>query len=411
MGKIVYITANTPLGAGETFVLTEMLALKKAGVDLLIIPRDISERVFHEKAKTLLTYAQIVPWFSFAIVKSLCLYILRYPYAFLRLIYRIALGARSIRIALKNLVVFSKAVHLSELLKKKDISHIHAHWGSTTSTLAYVIANITGIPWSFTVHRWDIPENNILREKVRNASFVRCIDKNGRAELNNIVKEPNLEEKIKVIHMGVDLSETIKELHRNGRVFTFICPANLVPKKGHRYLFEACRILVEKNLRFKCFIAGDGPLERELLEMVGVSGLNSHIEFLGRITHERLFGLYSGRLIDSVVLLSIVADDGQKEGIPVALIEAMSYGIPVISTNTGGIHELIGDGSGIMVEERDPQAIADAIERLMNDTTLYDELAERGRQRVMSEFNADTVAGHLSKLFSTYTRSVSANVL
>ena len=411
MGKIVYITASTPLGTGETFILTEMLALKKSGADLLIIPRDVSENVFHEAARSLLAYSLIVPWLSCGITRSLLTYILKNPTPFLKLVYRITLGTRSRRMAIKNLIIFPKAIHLSELLKKEDISHIHAHWGSTTSTLAYVIARITGIPWSFTVHRWDIPENNMLKEKVRTAAFVRCIDEQGRGELKDFFREPVLEKKILTIHMGVPISETTKEPHRNERVFTFMCPANLVPKKGHRYLFEACRILAEKGTRFKCFVAGDGPLEEDLKVMVSALDLSGYVEFLGRITHERLFNFYSKKLVDAVVLLSIVAEDGQKEGIPVALIEAMSFRIPVISTNTGGIPELIGDGSGIMVKERDTYAIADAIEKLINDTALYKELAEKGRLKVISEFNVVTVAGALSKLFSTYATSVSANVL
>jgi glycosyltransferase involved in cell wall biosynthesis len=233
---------------------------------------------------------------------------------------------------------------------------------------------------------------------------VRCIDEQGREELRHILRDPNLERKVLVIHMGVNLGESNKEVDRtDDGVFTVICPADLVPKKGHRYFFEACRILAKKGVRFNCLIAGDGPLEGDLIKYAGVLGINSHVEFLGRITHESLFGLYSSRRVDSVVLLSIVADDGQKEGIPVALIEAMSFGIPVISTSTGGIPELIGDGGGIMVREKDPQAIADAIETLINDTTLYKALSGKGKQRVMSEFNVDTVAGDLLKLFSTYT--------
>lgn len=402
MTKIAYFTATIPLGAQETFILTEMLTLKKSGAGLLIIPRDISDEVFHEKGKELLDDTLIIPYIDFKIFIGLLGYIALKPLLTLKILSGIAFKARNVKIAVKNLYILPKGLYLAKILNQQEIAHIHAHWASTTSTIAYIISKVTGIPWSFTAHRWDILENNILREKTKSASFVRAINENGRQEICEIINDDNLKKKISVIHMGVVLPELKSTPFNEPDIFKFLCPANLLIVKGHRYLFEACRILSDRGLQFKCLIAGDGSLEHELRRMAANLELDDCIEFLGRLPHERLFEVYARREIHAVVLPSITTEDAEKEGIPVALMEAMSYGIPAISTNTGGIPELIGDGSGIMVEEKNPAAIAGALEKLMSDQTYYNLLSEKGRKKIERDFNSLYISRTLLKLFERH---------
>jgi len=397
---IAYITANTPFGAGEEFVLTELIALKEAGGDILIIPRDKPNMIFHKKAELLLKDTLNIPWLDFKILWQFLNYIFIKPVSLFDIVNNTAFKARNMRIALKNLIVLSKALYLSKICKQISISHIHAHWASTTATMAYIISKATGIPWSFTAHRWDITENNLLREKCETASFVRAISEKGRGEMIEIIKDVPLTKKISVIHMGVVMPEFNKVSYSRSNLFSFICPANLVLVKGHKYLFEACQILADKNLEFKCIIAGDGPLEHELKGMVNQLDLGNYINFLGRLSHDEIINLYSSGRVDAVVIPSIITEYGEAEGIPVALMEAMSYGIPVISTNTGGIPELIGDGSGVIVNEKDPKAIADAIERLMKDTSYYEFMSQLGRRKVEKEFNLSLISKELLNLFS-----------
>ena len=106
--------------------------------------------------------------------------------------------------------------------------------------------------------------------------------------------------------------------------------------------------------------------------------------------------------VSVVILPSINTKDGAHEGIPVSLMEAMAYGIPVISTNTGGIPELLGGGGGIMVEEKNPQLLADAILRIMNDKSLRIELSESGKKKIEEDFNLKKNAKRLVELFSRY---------
>ncbi len=404
MKRIAYITVKAPFGTQETFILTEMLALKDRGADILILPRDRSGELFHKEAAPLIKDTLSTPWFDVDIAKDFISFICRKPGSFIKIMYNIAFKARNIRIALKNLVVFPKAVFLSEDIKKASISHIHAHWASTPSTMAYIISRITGIPWSFTAHRGDIAVNNIINKKCASALFVRAIDEEGRKDLTEIAGDSALQGKILTLHMGVEVPENVKAPVISREAFTILCPANFVPKKGHRYLFESCKILSDRGVKFECLISGDGPLGDELKGMVeGLPG-GCNIKFLGRLPHEQLLGLYAEGRVDVVVLPSIVTGDDVREGIPVALMEAMSYGIPVISTRTGGIPELLGDGSGIMVEEKDAESLAGAIEKLINDPDYYALTGMRGREKIERDFNLSLISERLLELFSSGIR-------
>ncbi|NOZ25649.1 MAG: glycosyltransferase family 4 protein [Nitrospirae bacterium] len=403
MDRIAYITVKAPFGTQETFIVTEMLSLREKGVNLLVIPRDRSDELFHGEARPLTEDTLCLPWINTAIAGRLLFFVCRKPRFFIKIINTIAFNAGNLKTALKNLIVFPKAIYLSAVLRDASVTHIHAHWASTPSTMAYVISEVSGIPWSFTAHRGDIAENNILRAKCASASFVRTIDEGGREDLAGIIDDRTLEEKILTVHMGVDVRRNVRRPAVPHEVFTLLCPANLVPKKGHRYLLESCRILSDKGVRFRCLIAGDGPLEDELKEMAEGLPAGCDVRFLGRLPHEKLLGMYADGEVDAVVLPSIVTDDGVKEGIPVALIEAMSFGIPVISTCTGGIPELIGDGSGIMVSERDAESLADVIERLVRDADYYRTLSMRGREKVEKDFNITLITDRLLELFSGRT--------
>ena len=397
--KIAYITAMAPFAAGETFVLTELVALKELGTDILIVPRNISKGIFNGKAKALAGNTLSVALFDVRVIKEFLSYFILHPTSLLEILRDIAFNARSLKIAVKNLAVLPKGLYLSRVFQAKAIAHIHAHWASTTATMAYIISKVTGIPWSFTAHRWDIAENNILKQKCQTASFVRAISAQGKSEIIEIVRNKNLSEKIFLIHMGVRIPRKKTVLFEGTEIFVVLCPANFVEVKGHRYLFEACRILSERNVKFKCLVAGSGRLEEELRRYVSDLNLNGYVEFMGRLPQETLLDLYDKEKIHTVVLPSIVTDDGEKEGIPVSLVEAMAYGIPVISTETGGIPELIGDGSGIMVEEKNSEAIAEAIEKLMTDSAYYHSLSKRGREKIGKKYDECLISDHLLGLF------------
>lgn len=402
MGRIVYITVNAPFGAQETFIITELLALKRLGAEISIAPRDRKEGVFNNNAGPLVKDALRYPLFSAEIALKAAVRAIKNPVAAFHIIKDIVLCSGGVKKALKNLTAAPKAFFLAGIFEGMGVTHMHAHWATTTSTMAYIISRLTGIPWSMTCHRGDIQENNLLSLKCQSASFVRAIDGPGRDEITALAgNKGSVEKKLFVLHMGVDLPELNATAPLNPNTFTFICPANLVEKKGHRYLIEACKILSDGNINYRCIMAGDGPLEDELKKIVFSLNLSERIEFAGRLPNERLLAMYLEKEVSAVVLPSINTKDAQREGIPVALMEAMAYGIPVISTATGGIPELIGDGSGIMIKEKDADAIAGAVIRLSSDRSFYKRLAEKGRKKIALEFNGKKTAERLVKLFNS----------
>jgi colanic acid/amylovoran biosynthesis glycosyltransferase len=407
--KIAYITAQVPWGRGETFIIDEMLAIKKTETELLIIPRNPTKKVFHQEAQALVSDAVWLPLINIKMISVFLISILTKPrlWKIMSVIFR---HSRTWRILVKNLAVLPKGIYIASLLKKKGIEHIHAHWGSTTATMAMVASELTNIPWSFTVHRWDIKENNGLTLKTEKATFVRCISQSGKEEILNIVGD-SYKDKIKLIHMGVRIANFSTTQFRNSSHSDFVisCPANLLPVKGHRFLIEACALLLKWGIKkFKCLIIGDGPLQKKIRQQILKYGLQEHVKLLGRLPHNELMELYRRGKIDTVVLPSIVTEDGAKEGIPVSLMEAMAYGIPVISTNTGGIPELITNGAGILVPPASSEMLARAIKQLIKDEKLRFRLSESGYQQVSTNFNIYRNSIELLHLIKRYSNELKA---
>jgi glycosyltransferase involved in cell wall biosynthesis len=392
--KILYVTAQAPWGERETFLLEEMLRLQDGGTDLLIIPRQPPKTLFHQEAQPLVSSAVWLPLINLKMVAAFFKMLLTRN-SLWKVIKNIIRHSRTPQILIKNLVVLPKGVFIAGTLRGKDIGHIHAHWGSTPSTMAYIIACLTGISWSFTLHRWDIRENNILAEKVSSAEFVRCISRHGAGELTEIVGE-TFKNKIHIIHLGVRLPKTVAKSKATSGPLTIVVPADLIEVKGHEYLVEAYAILLRQGTsNFRCTFYGEGTLRTKLENLIKEKGLTGHIEMPGSIPHEKLMEKYRSKQIDIVVLPSIVTPEGEHEGIPVSLMEAMAYDVPVISTNTGAIPELLADGAGIIVSEKNPEALAKAIGSLLADAYLRNSAGARGYQHVKEEFNTTTNVARL----------------
>lgn len=143
--KIAYITAQTPYGRGETFVLEEMLAMAELGVDLVVVPRNPPREVFHKEAQKLLDLTVFLPLLNWSITVRFLQAFVLHP-RLRRILWKVLLHSRSPKILAKNLAVIPKAVFVAKILKRRGVEHIHAHWGSTTATMAWVISELTGIP-------------------------------------------------------------------------------------------------------------------------------------------------------------------------------------------------------------------------------------------------------------------------
>ncbi|MFZ2969748.1 MAG: glycosyltransferase family 4 protein, partial [Minisyncoccia bacterium] len=367
--KIAYITTQCPWGKAEAFILKELITIKSKEVSVFVVPRNPSGKIFHQSAKIFLKDSIYMPLLNCVIIFNFLKFLAK-DYVYWKMIWKIIRHSRNCQILIKNLAVLPKSFYISKILKEKKIQHIHAHWGTTTATMGYVISEITRIPWSMTLHRWDIKENNMLEEKARTAKFIRCISVHGKDRMLAIVGK-KYDAKTKIIHMWIDMPFLTPSKAKDNRSFTIVVPANLIEVKGHKYLIEACSLMVGKNIKnFKCIFYGDGKLKKNLARLIVERSLADYIAIKEAIPHEELMELYRSGQVDAVVLPSIITKSGEHEGIPVALMEAMAYGVPVISTNTGGIPELLSEDAGIIANEKSPEELCEAIRRIMTDENL-----------------------------------------
>ena len=293
--------------------------------------------------------------------------------------------------------MFPKALWAAALTQAIGAQHLHAHWGGTSGTLGLVAARVADVPWSLTVHRWDIHEDNLLRRKALSASFVRAISEDGLRDLRRVAGASA--GSTVLLHMGVALPERRAPVAVDGPLHVLV-PANLLEVKGHRHLVDALALLRDRGIRVSADLAGTGPLSGELAAQIDRLGLGNDCSLIGQVSHEELLEQLGAGRWGAVVLPSVVTPSGEKEGIPVAFLEAMSVGVPVVGTAAGGVPELLGNGAGVLVPPADAGALADALERLAQDRELRTRLAAAGRERVERDFSVESVVAELTRLFA-----------
>jgi glycosyltransferase involved in cell wall biosynthesis len=393
--RIVYVTSTLPYGSREAFLIPEVAALAASGHKLTLVPMRPRGGIVHDDVRPFVEATLAAPLFSGAIFLGAVAEAASFPLRTLRAL-ALVLRSRSLRILGKNLSVFAKGVWLSRQARRLKTEHLHAHWASTSSTMALVASEISRIPWSLTAHRWDIAEDNLLEIKAARACFVRAISRRGAGQLASHLAASR--RRPLVLHVGIDIPERTTPVPRNEGRFKVLIPADFVEIKGHRHLLDAIRELKTRGVAVQLDLAGDGPLRLEVERQIAEAGLASRVTLLGTVPHARLLRDLRSQRWDAVVLPSVATANGE-EGIPVSLVEAMAAGIPVLSTRTGAIPELLDGDAGLLVQAGDPVALADGLETLVRDPDLRKQVAERGRRRALAEFNVLAVASALMQRF------------
>jgi colanic acid/amylovoran biosynthesis glycosyltransferase len=392
-GKIIFVTTSFPYGKGEAFVSAEILEMQRRGYEIRLVPMWPRGATVHKDATTLMESTISRPIISAEMVLDAFVEFKERPLKVCKAFC--SLGTWKVKHLAKNIAVFVKGVWLGRVARTLGANHIHAHWVSTTSSLAMVASMVSDIPWSFTAHRWDIKEGNLIRRKIAHARFGRFVSSNGMSylQLSNLEKA-----KITVVRLGVDVPRDYSDCKTasHSDELKLVTVANLLPVKGHQYLIEAMALL--RRERVNLSIIGTGPLKRRLTCLVEKHGIQSKVLFLNQWPQERILLAYRCKLFDVAVLPSVTLGDLEHEGIPAALVEAMAYGIPVISTRTGGIPELLNSDRGILCQEKSPEDLAKAIMLLLNNPSLRTQYSKRGRDRILGEFDAKITVGKLEIL-------------
>jgi glycosyltransferase involved in cell wall biosynthesis len=393
----VYVTQRLPFGAGETFIVPEVEALLAEGHEVMIVPRRSTDPVVHDDVDALMARTRVLPPGG-AIAAAVVLALARHPGRTLAGFWRLR-HTRPRRRMAANLVAAAQGMWVARFARAWGADHIHAHWAHLTATLAMTASAASGIPWSFTAHRYDVVLNNLLEQKLRSARFGRFIAREMLALARTLVA-PDALARATVLHMGVPLPPEPGGDFSGRTRPVVLCPAQLVPVKGHRYLLDAAARLMERDIDFELWLAGDGPEAGALARCVDRLGLGDRVRRLGFVPHAELLRLYAERRVDCVVLPSLDLGGGLHEGISVALVEAMAHGIPAIATRTGGLPELLGGGAGVLAPPADPDALAGALERVLGSAGLRAELGRAGRRRIEEEFDVVAVARELARRFA-----------
>ena len=389
--RIVYVTQRVPFGTGETFIVPEVEALLAAGHELLIVPHMSKDPVLHDDVAALLPRTRALPGI-FELAAVLASEVVRHPRQSLQTFWGLHRTRPLWRIPL-NVLATVEGMWVGRIAKAWGADHIHAHWAYLTATLAMAASGVSGIPWSFTAHRYDIARNNLLAEKLRSARFSRFIARD-MLDLARSLVGPDAMARAIVLHMGVSLPPTPSWNTPARQTPIVLCPAQLIPRKGHGYLLDAAATLKARGLAFELWLAGDGPETKAIARRIDTLGLGDSVRLLGIVPHARLLQFYAEGAVDCVVLPSL------HEGLSVAVIEAMGYGVPTVSTRTGGMAELLEGGAGLLVPPTDVAALADALERVLSSRALRAELARAGRRRVEEKFDVNMVARELARHFA-----------
>ena len=296
-----------------------------------------------------------------------------------------------------------QALLLAAAVRSTGIEHLHAHFATSATTVARLASIFSGIPYTFTAHAKDIYQQDVnqddLQRKINEASSVITVSEYNVNYLRSRFACDST--RIKRVYNGLDLRNFPYGRHEK-RKKEIVAVGRLVEKKGFDVLVHACATLAARNRQFYCRIIGTGPLELRLREQIGQMGLQAKVEMTGALPRNDLFRYVQEAAVFAAP--SIVGHDDDRDGLPTTLLEAMALGTPCISTNVTGIPEVLhNEETGLMVAQRDPDALADALERLLDDPILGFSLAEKARALIESRFSIQNNSAELREIFAAAT--------
>jgi glycosyltransferase involved in cell wall biosynthesis len=385
--RIAYLMSRYP-AVSHTFLLNEVLGLRARGLHIETASINAPDRPLHElpavEAAEAATTLYLKEGSKFALLGTLLGTAFSHPAAIFR---GLAAVARMPRLTLRQrgfwLFYLAEALLLGRWIKQRGLNHLHVHFGGAVASVGMLTSAAWRIPFSLTIHG---PEELLnvdachLREKVTAASFVFCISDFCRSQIYQLTP-PAQWDKFQVIRLGVD-PMTLTPPRRTEATSTvrLVCVGRLVAAKGHRTLLEAIRLVRERGVELAATLIGAGPELADLRDFVASHGLADAVTFTSALSHPQTLDQVRGA--DIFVLASFA------EGIPVALMEAMSMEIPCVSTTVAGIPELIRSGlDGLLVSPANAAALAEAIEALTVDPVLRGSLGHAARQRIIAEYN------------------------
>ena len=390
--RIAYLVSRFP-HLTETFIVNEIRAIEQHGleVDLYALVRHSDEVVQPDAAALIdrVTYGASIGWRP--MVRAQLHWFRRDRRRWWRCWTRSLWGnRRSPKFLLRALIVVPVAMAFAVRIEADGVDRIHAHWATHPALAAHVIWILTGIEYSVTVHAHDLyVDRSMLGEKLGAAVRIITISDYNRRLI--VDSWPDLAERTRVIHCGIDTlswSEQARTAPRADPVPTLLAVGSLQPYKGHVHLIDACAHLRDRGVAHRCVIVGRGELEGELRERIERRDLSDTVRLAGPRTSAEVQAL----MRDAAVFVhpSVVTSTGKTEGIPVAVMEALASGLPVVASDVTGMGELVIDGrTGLLVGPGDAAALADAVERILTDPDAAHEMGRAGCRHVSESFDIE----------------------
>jgi glycosyltransferase involved in cell wall biosynthesis len=381
--KIGYVIKAFPR-LSETFILNELLELERQGCEITVFSRYPGQQVPHAAMNGL--RARIVPlepllkerfWEGFMLQRD---WSRERPF-----VLDMALSFRN----KEEMRYWLQAASVARAVKDEGIELLHAHFATGSASVARYAAQLVGIPYTLTAHAKDIYAVDVDRDRLRailgdSATTVTVSDANV-----SYLGELAPQARVRRVYNGLDLTRfpVRAEKPESSTAPLLLFVGRLVEKKGVGDLLTAIALLRRQGRELRLRIVGTGELETTLRDQVTQLGLRDCVDFAGPASQEELVTQHLASA-DLFVLPAIVAADGDRDGLPTTLLEAMACGVPVITTDIPGIDEATPHGdAGVLVSPGQPQALAAAIDQALRERGVTAQRAIRARQRVESLFD------------------------
>jgi glycosyltransferase involved in cell wall biosynthesis len=278
----------------------------------------------------------------------------------------------------------ARAALLAHRLVRLGSPPLYVHFAHKPATIGRFAALLAGVPYALSAHAKDIwltPDDELAR-KVRDASVVLTCTEQARAQVSGLAQGQT---PVHLVHHGVDLKDRTRSSQSVAGGPRLLAVGRLVEKKGHETLLLAAGTLRDKGLEFSLRLVGEGPEWPRLQRLVHELRLGDRVVFLGPLSETEVRAEYEHA--DVFALPCRKLPNGDQDGLPNVILEAMAHGLPVASTRLDGIEEAIVDGeSGLLSEQDDPAAFAEHLARLLEDVGFRERIGEAGRKRVAERF-------------------------
>lgn len=293
----------------------------------------------------------------------------------------------------------AQALMLAMAVKDGHIDHLHAHFATTAATVTRLASRFAGVPFTMTAHAKDIFHDDVdpkdLRAKLTDAAATFTV-----SDFNlNYLREAygDAASRVRRIYNGMDISERhfAAPIERAPLVVGI---GRLVEKKGFDDLIRACDLLKKTGFKFQCQIVGTGEDQPTLRKLIDELDIHDRVELAGPRPQREVFELLQRASVFAAPC--VVGNDGNRDGLPTVLLEAMSLGTPCVSTDVTGIPEVVQhDGTGLIVGQRNIAELAAAIRRLIEDSALRQRLALNARRLIEAEFDITKTTARQRGLF------------